>query len=95
MSTTEAYVYLQEKIAAMKRDYPLLRDKTDEYVFTALCVRANYYKNPALDFTPFLKLSLMVNMMVGLMHYYLIPIQKQIILSLFNRNIIKLLHMTM
>ena len=51
MSTTEAYVYLQEKIAAMKRDYPLLRDKTDEYVFTALCVRANYYKNPALDFT--------------------------------------------
>lgn len=50
MATSKSYVFIQDKIAAMKRDYPSLRDKSDDYIFTALCVRANYYKNPAIDF---------------------------------------------
>lgn len=51
MSSSESYEFIQEKIAAMKRDHLSLREKSDDYVFTALCVRANFYKNPALDFT--------------------------------------------
>lgn len=50
MTTTESYDFIQGKIATMKRDYPSLRNKTDDYVFTALCVRAVFYKNPAIDF---------------------------------------------
>ena len=50
MATSESYNFIQDKIAVMKKDYPSLRDKPDDYVFTALCVRANYYKNPAIDF---------------------------------------------
>lgn len=51
MSNSEAYGFIQDKIAAMKKDYKSLKDKSDEYVFTALCVRANYYKNPAVEFS--------------------------------------------
>ncbi len=51
MPEPEVYEFIQEKIAVMKRDYPSLREKSDDYVFTALCIRANYYKNPAIDFT--------------------------------------------
>ena len=53
MPVLEAYDYIKDKISAMKRDYPALRDKSDEYVFTALCVRASYYKNPAIDFNEY------------------------------------------
>lgn len=38
---------IASKIRAMKTDYPSLRDKSDEYVFSALCVKAHLYKNPA------------------------------------------------
>jgi hypothetical protein len=51
MPASESYEIIQDKIAAMKRNYPSLREKSDDYVFTILCVRANFYKNPALDFT--------------------------------------------
>ena len=42
------YDYIKEKIADMKKQYPSLRSRTDDYVFSALCVKANFYKNPAL-----------------------------------------------
>ena len=42
------YEFIKNKIQAMKEMYPSLRDKTDAYVFSALNVKANYYKNPAL-----------------------------------------------
>jgi len=32
----------------LKGIYPSLRSKTDDYVFSALCVKANFYKNPSL-----------------------------------------------
>lgn len=42
------YEFIKEKIHAMKETHPTLRDKTDDYVFSALAVKSNYYKNPAL-----------------------------------------------
>ena len=50
MPTSEAYKYIKNKISSMKHDYHFLRDKSDDYVFTALSVRASFYKNPALEF---------------------------------------------
>ena len=35
-------------IKSMKELYPSLRNKSNEYVFSALCVKSNFYKNPAL-----------------------------------------------
>ena len=42
---------ISSKIQSMKEDFPSLRNKSDDYVFTALCVKANYYKNPSLSFS--------------------------------------------
>ena len=43
-----AYDYIASKISSLKDAYPSLRNKPNEYVFSALAVKANYYKNPAL-----------------------------------------------
>lgn len=43
-----AYETIKGKISALKQMYPSLRSKPDEYVFSALCVKANLFKNPAL-----------------------------------------------
>ncbi len=51
MPTPSCYESIAEKIAVLKRDYPSLRNKPNDYVFSALCVRANYYKNPSLSFS--------------------------------------------
>lgn len=48
MPIESSYDFIQEKIKAMKDAHPSLRNKTDDYVFSALCVKSNYYKNPAL-----------------------------------------------
>ena len=51
MSKQDAsYDYIKSKIKAYKDTYPVLRDKKDEYVFSALAVKSNYFKNPAIDF---------------------------------------------
>lgn len=42
------YDYILDKIHALKTQYPSLRGRTDDYVFSALCIKANFYKNPAL-----------------------------------------------
>ena len=47
-STVSSHDFIKEKIKALKDTYPSLRSKRDEYVFSALCVKANFYKNPAL-----------------------------------------------
>lgn len=44
----ESYDYILDKIHAMKTQYPSLRSRTDDYVFSALCAKASFYKNPAL-----------------------------------------------
>ena len=42
------YDYIAGKIHEMKTQYPSLRSRTDDYVFSALCVKAHFYKNPSL-----------------------------------------------
>ncbi len=44
-----SYDYILSKIIALKDVYPSLRSKPNDYVFSALCVKANFYKNPALE----------------------------------------------
>jgi len=41
------YEYIAIKIDALKTQYPSLRAKPDEYAFSVLCVKANFYKDPA------------------------------------------------
>lgn len=43
-----AYEFIKEKLRTMKDMYPLLRSKPDSYGFSALCIKSNFYKNPAL-----------------------------------------------
>lgn len=44
----DSYQVIHDKIQIMKNTYPSLRTKSDDYVFSALCVKAHLYKNPAL-----------------------------------------------
>ena len=44
----KSYDYIVSKIQSIKEAYPSLRSKTDAYAFSALCVKANFYKSPAL-----------------------------------------------
>lgn len=46
----EKYIFIKTKIDQMKELNRSLRDKPDDYVFTALCIKSNYYKNPSLTF---------------------------------------------
>lgn len=43
-----SYEFITQKINSMKTSNPSLRNKPNEYVFSALCVKANFFKNPAL-----------------------------------------------
>lgn len=42
----DIYSYIAEKISEFREKYPSLRTKPDYYIFSALCVEANFYKNP-------------------------------------------------
>ena len=44
------YDFIKTKIQQLKELNPSLRDKTDDYVFSILCVKSNFYKNPSLTF---------------------------------------------
>ena len=48
-NTQTDYAAIKRKIQEMKDIYPSLRTKPDHYVFSALCVKSNYFKNPALQ----------------------------------------------
>ena len=47
-SENHCYEVIQGKIHSLKDLYPSLREKSDAYVFSALCIRANLYKNPEI-----------------------------------------------
>ena len=49
-NVSDSYDFINKKIITMKENYPSLRKKTDDFAFTALCVKSNFFKNPALDF---------------------------------------------
>ena len=38
-----AYDYIATKIKSLKDNYPSLRSKPDDYVFSALCVEVNFF----------------------------------------------------
>lgn len=46
-----SYDFIQNKIHAMKEAYPSFRNKPDSTIFSALCIKAHFYKNPALVLT--------------------------------------------
>ena len=43
----DTYEFITTKINALKEKHPSLRARTDDYVFSVLCVKAHFYKNPA------------------------------------------------
>lgn len=45
------YETISSKIKSLKDLYPSLRRESDEHIFTVLCVKSNFYKNPSLSFT--------------------------------------------
>lgn len=47
---SETYDFIKSKIEQLKGLYPSLREKRDDYVFSALCFKSNFYKNPSLNF---------------------------------------------
>ena len=42
------YEFIQNKIHTMKDSFPSLRAKADSYIFSALCAKSHFFKNPAL-----------------------------------------------
>lgn len=44
-----SYDYIVSKINALKEAFPSLRNRPNEHVFSALCVKAHFFKNPALN----------------------------------------------
>lgn len=45
---TTSYEIIQTKIHQLKESSLFLRDKSDDYAFSALCIKNNFYKNPSL-----------------------------------------------
>lgn len=60
-SVNECYESIKTKIDNLKSSYPSLREKSDDYAFSALCVRANFFKNPAIQFDESAINSMMVD----------------------------------
>ena len=50
-TTNTSYDFITNKINSLRTSYVSLRSKPDSYAFSALCVKANLYKNPALILT--------------------------------------------
>ena len=44
----DTYEFITAKINQLKEKYPSLRARTDDYVFSVLCFKNYFYKNPAL-----------------------------------------------
>lgn len=49
-TNNENYEYIKTKIGQLKEVYPSLRNKTDDYVFSILSIKSNFYKNPSYVF---------------------------------------------
>lgn len=48
MAAQNYYELIKTKNEYLKENYKCLRNKKDDYAFSALCVKADYYTNPAL-----------------------------------------------
>lgn len=60
-SSASAYDIILNKISSMRSTYQILRDKSDSVVFSALCVKCIFYKNPSLTLRDDDILSLLVD----------------------------------
>lgn len=49
MENNDYYGMIQNKIHQLKDNFLFLRDKRDDYAFSALCIKNNFYKNPSLN----------------------------------------------
>ncbi|MDE7163409.1 MAG: AIPR family protein [Clostridia bacterium] len=50
MDKNALYETISSKIKSLKENYPSLRKESDEHIFTVLCVKSNFFKNPSLSF---------------------------------------------
>lgn len=50
MPTQDSYEVIKTEIDKTKELYQTLRDKTDDYVFSVVAIKANFFKNPSLTF---------------------------------------------
>lgn len=48
-NTTKDYDYIVKKIHSLRSSYPFLKSQADVCVFSALCIKAHFYGNPALS----------------------------------------------
>jgi hypothetical protein len=46
-----SYEIIQNKIETLKKDSPFYRNLSDDKVFSILCVKSNFYKNPSYKFS--------------------------------------------
>ena len=46
---TKDYDYIAKKISSLRKNYPFLRVHEDAYAFSALCIKAHFYRNPAFQ----------------------------------------------
>ena len=46
----ESYNIIKDKIHAIKEEYPSLKNKSDDFAFSALAVKAMYYKKSCAHF---------------------------------------------
>ena len=60
-NNNESYDFIKEKIQQLKELNPFLRDKSDDYVFSILCIKSNFYKNPLIPFTQEMMLETVVD----------------------------------
>lgn len=51
MDKNVAYEKICNYMKALKDTFPYLRNESNEHIFTALCVKSNFYKNPSLSFS--------------------------------------------
>lgn len=45
----DSYNFIKSKIDSLRSIYPNFKDKSDSYLFSALAIRSNFYKNPSLN----------------------------------------------
>jgi len=61
MPTIDAKEFINSKIIEMKNNHACLRGKSDDYVFSALCLKNNFYKNPSITFNDDIMLESLVD----------------------------------
>ena len=61
LNNNGSYDFIREKIQQLKELHPVLRNKSDDYVFSVLSIKSNFYKNPLIPFTPEMMLETVVD----------------------------------